>query len=105
MNGVTMPSVSAGSSQRDASVMWTPHVIVPSGAAVAGRAAPKRTATARSTTTVTREVNDPPVLAMAAFYSRAFHRRRAYPFPDDPPDGGDDGLRSEERRVGKECRS
>ena len=36
MNGVMMPSVSAGSSQREASVMWTPHVMVPSGAAVAG---------------------------------------------------------------------
>src|SRR6058998_3098106 len=36
MNGVMIPSVSAGSSQRDASVMWTPHVIVPSGAAAAG---------------------------------------------------------------------
>ena len=35
MNGVMMPSVSAGSSQRDASVMCTPHVIVPSGAAAA----------------------------------------------------------------------
>ena len=36
MNGVMMPSVSAGSSQRDASVMCTPHVIVPAGVAAAG---------------------------------------------------------------------
>src|SRR5262245_49874142 len=42
MNGVIMPSVSAGSSQRDASVMCTPHVIVPSGAAAAGAARPIR---------------------------------------------------------------
>src|SRR5215471_11899402 len=42
MNGVMMPSVSAGSSQRDASVMCTPHVIVPSGAAAAGPARPIR---------------------------------------------------------------
>src|SRR6185295_17646106 len=55
MNGVMIPSVSAGSSQREASVMWTPHVMVPSGAAVAGPAAPKIWVTARSTTTC--EVN------------------------------------------------
>ena len=36
MNGVMIPSVSAGSSQREASVMWMPHVIEPSGAAAAG---------------------------------------------------------------------
>ena len=41
MNGVMMPSVSAGSSQRDASVMCTPQVTVPSGAAEAGRGDPK----------------------------------------------------------------
>src|SRR5262249_49773519 len=40
MNGVMMPSVSAGSSQRDASVMCRPQVIVPSGAAAAGAARP-----------------------------------------------------------------
>jgi hypothetical protein len=42
MNGVMMPSVSAGSSQREARVMCTPHVTVPSGAATAGRATPNR---------------------------------------------------------------
>src|SRR5215470_10457385 len=48
MNGVMMPSVSAGSSQRDASVMCTPHVIVPSGAAAAGAARPSRSRPVRS---------------------------------------------------------
>ena len=48
MNGVMIPSVSAGSSQREASVMWTPHVMVPSGAATAGPATPKTRATATS---------------------------------------------------------
>src|SRR4029450_11647267 len=41
MNGVMIASVSAGSSQRDASVMCTPKVTVPSGAAEAGRGDPK----------------------------------------------------------------
>src|SRR5437870_10639239 len=54
MNGVMMPSVSAGSSQREASVMCTPQVMVPSGAAVAGRARPIRKAIVRSPPT-TRE--------------------------------------------------
>src|SRR5262245_47022438 len=36
MNGVMMPSVSAGSSHREARVMCTPQVMVPSGAALAG---------------------------------------------------------------------
>src|SRR5437867_13118464 len=36
MKGVMRASVSAGSSQRDASVTWSPQVIVPSGAASAG---------------------------------------------------------------------
>src|SRR5215831_9919839 len=48
MNGVMMPSVSAGSSQRDASVICTPHVIVPSGAAAAGAARPIRSRPAMS---------------------------------------------------------
>src|SRR5713101_6585199 len=56
MKGVMIPSVSAGSNQREANVMWTPHVIVPSGAAVADPAAPKRTMTASSTTRI-RETN------------------------------------------------
>src|SRR5436309_2158700 len=54
MNGVMMPSVSAGSSQREASVMCTPQVMVPSGGAVAGRAGPIRKAIVRSPPT-TRE--------------------------------------------------
>src|SRR5262245_55627634 len=52
MNGVAMPSASAGSSQREASVMCTPNVIVPSGAATAGRTAPR--ASARATAAVRR---------------------------------------------------
>src|SRR6266567_415369 len=57
MKGVMIPSVSAGSSQREARVMWTPHVMVPSGAAVAERARPKsRVAATRATST--REMND-----------------------------------------------
>src|SRR5215470_3892541 len=40
MNGVMMPSVSAGSSQREARVMCTPQIMVPSGAARAGLTAP-----------------------------------------------------------------
>ena len=31
MKGVAIPSVSPGSSQREASVMWTPQVMVPVG--------------------------------------------------------------------------
>src|SRR3989442_9745202 len=50
MNGVMIPSVSAGSSQREASVMWTPHVIVPSGAADAGTALPRSSRAARDRT-------------------------------------------------------
>src|SRR2546430_12646955 len=38
MNGVISAAVSAGSSQRVASVTWTPHVIVPAGWAAAGAA-------------------------------------------------------------------
>src|SRR5436309_592346 len=49
MNGVMIPSVSAGSSQRVASVMWTPHVIVPSGADEAGPAPPRMPRHARNT--------------------------------------------------------
>src|SRR5712692_232440 len=56
MKGVMIPSVSAGSNQREANVMWTPHVMVPSGAAVADRTAPKNVVNARSATT-TREMN------------------------------------------------
>jgi hypothetical protein len=43
MKGVMMPSVSAGSSHREAKVMCTPHVTVPSGAAAAGRVTPNKT--------------------------------------------------------------
>ena len=57
MKGVMIPSVSAGSSQREARVMWTPHVMVPSGAAVAERARPKSRVAARRATS-TREMND-----------------------------------------------
>src|SRR2546423_4826678 len=49
MNGVMIPSVSAGSSQREASVMCTPHVMVPSGAAPAERTTPTRRGIDRST--------------------------------------------------------
>src|SRR5437867_10420279 len=51
MNGVMMPSVSAGSSQRDASVMCTPQVMVPSGAAATGHVL-RRSVTTASTTTI-----------------------------------------------------
>src|ERR1051326_3827519 len=47
MKGVMIPSVSAGSTQREASVMGTPHVSIPSGPAAAGDA----TATTRSSAT------------------------------------------------------
>src|SRR5438270_9678998 len=49
MNGVMIPSVSAGSSQREASVMCTPQVRVPSGAALAKRSTPTRRGIDRST--------------------------------------------------------
>src|SRR5262249_18069161 len=52
MNGVMMPSVSAGSSHREASVMCTPQVMVPSGAAPAGRPAPSARTATRSAGTV-----------------------------------------------------
>src|SRR5437773_294318 len=48
MNGVMMPSVSAGSSHREARVTCTPQVMVPSGAALAGPKAPSVRAAARS---------------------------------------------------------
>src|SRR2546426_8376052 len=58
MNGVEIPSVSPGSSQREASVMWTPQVMVPTGAgarpvgwAVTGLAAPKPRTSATKTMT------------------------------------------------------
>src|SRR5262245_36498407 len=54
MKGVMMPSVSAGSSQREASVMCTPQVMVPSGAAVAGET-PARSAKASTSIGATRE--------------------------------------------------
>src|SRR5438477_3410436 len=57
MNGVMMPSVSAGSSQREASVICTPHVIVPSGAASTSPATPSVITTA-SRTTRARQGND-----------------------------------------------
>src|SRR6266850_7995159 len=47
MNGVLMPSTSAGSSQRGGTVTWTPQVSVPSGAAAAG---PKLESSAANTT-------------------------------------------------------
>src|SRR5438094_9459730 len=47
MNGVLMPSTSAGSSQRGGRVTWTPQVSVPSGAAAAG---PKLESSAANTT-------------------------------------------------------
>src|SRR5436309_15858134 len=50
MNGVMIPSVSAGSSEREACVMCTPHVRVPSGAALAERTTPTRRGIDRSTT-------------------------------------------------------
>src|SRR5256712_14174105 len=60
MKGVAIPSVSPGSSQREASVMWTPQVMVPAGpagAAAAGPATPKpRTIATKAVTT--REVHD-----------------------------------------------
>ena len=46
MNGVMMPSVSAGSNHVGASEMCTPHVIWPSGAAQAGAATTSRATTA-----------------------------------------------------------
>src|SRR5262245_11923033 len=52
MKGGMIPSVSAGSSQREASLMCTPHVIVPSGAA-AGR--PVRPAMSRPSNATTRQ--------------------------------------------------
>src|SRR5712691_12015210 len=42
MKGVMRASVSAGSSHRDASVTWSPQVIVPSGAAWSGTVHPRR---------------------------------------------------------------
>src|SRR2546422_10122840 len=57
MNGVMMPWVSAGSSQREASVMCTPQVIVPSGAASTSPATPSGRTTASRTTRV-RQGND-----------------------------------------------
>src|SRR2546422_809744 len=62
MNGVMIPSVSAGASQRVASVVWTPHVIVPSRAAGAGPAPPRVPRHARDTLAVRRLMVDPPPL-------------------------------------------
>src|SRR2546428_3635498 len=62
MTGVMIPSVSAGSSQRVASVIWTPHVIVPSGAAETGPAPPRMPRHARNTLAMRRLMVDPPLL-------------------------------------------
>ena len=48
MNGVMNASVSLGSSQRVASVTWTPQVIVPSGAAAAGATSANRSGRTRA---------------------------------------------------------
>src|SRR2546427_12212953 len=57
MKGVAIPSVSPGSSQREASVMWTPQVMVPAGASAADAAAPKPRTIATKAMTM-REVHD-----------------------------------------------
>src|SRR5262245_41172762 len=54
MNGVAMPSVSPGSSQREARVMWTPQVMVPSGGAAAEPGTPR----AGMSATTARKVRD-----------------------------------------------
>src|SRR5262249_19198109 len=48
MNGLMKASVSLGSSQRAASVTWSPHVSVPSGAAAAGPVGAERSSRANS---------------------------------------------------------
>src|SRR5260370_4532605 len=48
MKGVVNGSVSAGSSRGEASVTWSPHVRVPSGAAIAGRVMSKNSGNARN---------------------------------------------------------
>src|SRR5262245_18027415 len=88
MNGVMMPSVSAGSSQRDASVMCTPHVIVPSGAAAAGAARPlERTpepASAADIFRISRRVRSPTELVaiLSLFERRALKAARRLDTPD-----------------------
>src|SRR5262245_22967220 len=83
MNGVMMPSVSAGSSQRDASVMCTPHVIVPSGAAAAEAAGPlERTtpepASAADIFSISRRLSSPTeqVAILSPFQRRALKLAR-----------------------------
>ena len=51
MNGVMIPSVSAGSNHFGASETCTPHVIWPSGAAAAGAAIASRASRAKLATT------------------------------------------------------
>src|SRR3990172_10908824 len=60
MKGVMRASVSAGSSHRDASVTWSPQVIVPSGAAWAARGPRPPTAPhSRTRPSTTERVMDP----------------------------------------------
>src|SRR5262252_4971461 len=89
MNGVMMPSVSAGSSQRDASVMCTAHVIVPWGAAAAGAASPlERTtpepASAADIFRISRRLRSPAeeVAILSPFPRRALNAARRFDIPD-----------------------
>src|SRR5574341_1751296 len=64
MKGVMRASVSAGASQREASVTWSPQVIVPSGAAWAARGAAHATpARSRPIVRMPRRARVPPVMA------------------------------------------
>src|SRR5712691_11217156 len=59
MKGVMRASVSAGSSHRDASVTWSPQVIVPSGAAWSGTVHPRRSRARMASDRAMDELLDP----------------------------------------------
>src|SRR5258706_16472863 len=116
MNGVAIPSTSPGSSQREASVMCTPQVMVPSGAAAVGPA-PTAIRTSATTEVTTWEPNRVMAAAqcrvMACRYDTATAgttqrhplprsvsvRNYGDPIAADPPGGRGGGGPGEPRRA------
>src|SRR4029450_11421938 len=92
MNGVMMPSVSAGSSQREANVMWTPQVMVPSGAAAAGRATPESRSRVSSAGAIRRAVG-----RMGSSQTDLIGRRDSTSEP--PEKGGRQEFLADSRRI------
>src|SRR5215470_7335255 len=107
MNGVMMPSVSAGSSHREARVMCTPQIMVPSGAALTGLTAPSvsamtsagRKGRQHGTVMTSPLMNSGRTLPeghlIAANLAPATARQSRHPPPRDQHEGDHDGDRTE----------